>query len=74
MHANERAGKKGDGYGQRHGAEVHGYGPLHEPLNGHQRSETTKSSDLRFRAVLTEGDARVLFYHEAYDQVNEAVV
>jgi hypothetical protein len=29
------------------------------------RFESTKPPELRFRALLSEGDARVLFHHEA---------
>ena len=35
---------------------------------------STKHRELGFRAMLTEGDARIFFHHGAYDQINEAVM
>jgi hypothetical protein len=32
-----------------------------------RRYESTKPTELRFKALLTEGDARVRFYREGFD-------
>jgi hypothetical protein len=34
---------------------------------GRCRLESTKPTELRFKALLTEGDARVRFYREGFD-------
>jgi hypothetical protein len=34
---------------------------------GRRRFESTKPTELRFKALLTEGDARVRFYREGFD-------
>ncbi len=40
-------------------------GPTYEPRN-------TQSLDLRFCAVLTEGDVQVLFHREASERLDDA--
>jgi hypothetical protein len=46
-------------------------------IRGLKRSSgfrSTKSSDLKFRVLLPEGGARVLFYRDAYGQIKEAMM
>ena len=47
---------------------------IHEALKGPSTFRNYTHSELRFRAVLTEDGAQVLFHREAYDEFNEAVV
>ena len=41
------------------------------PREWRRRFESTKSTDLRFNAVLTEGDARVRFHREGVGRLKE---
>jgi hypothetical protein len=38
---------------------------------GRGRFESTKPTELRFSALLTEGNARVRFYREGFDRLKE---
>lgn len=42
--------------------------------NRTHESQNTQSNGIKFRALLTAGDARVLFHREQYVQINKAFV
>ena len=52
------------------GYEVSGVLCNNRPM-GRGRSDSTKPVELRFRALLTEGDARVRFHREGFGQLWE---
>jgi hypothetical protein len=44
---------------------------LHAQNDGRRRFDSTKSTELRFRALLTEGDSRVIFHREGFGRLKE---
>ncbi len=43
-------------------------GPYTEPLTAHQSLKLQRQSEPRFRALLTDGGARVFFYRDGLDR------